>query len=254
MSKSRRKQKWGVVISCEHAAHTVPATFAYLFAAAGQSRPSVRDLLRSHRGWDPGAAQLSESFENVFQVTAMRGEYSRLLVELNRSVHHPNLFSEFSKNLSKPQRQQVLDDYYWPYRNRVLAAVESCIHDFGKCLHLSIHTFTPVWHGVLRRADIGLLYDPASRQESKFCQLWQSELKTAAPDLWVRRNYPYRGVADGFTTFLRKKCRQPNDSVYMGVELEVNQKFPVDRKVADWKQLCTTLAKSAQTSLQHFAE
>jgi hypothetical protein len=36
----------------------------------------------------------------------------------------------------------------------------------------------------------------------------------------VRRNYPYRGTADGFTTYLR---RQFSARKYLGIELEVNQ-------------------------------
>lgn len=37
----------------------------------------------------------------------------------------------------------------------------------------------------------------------------------------VRFNYPYLGKADGFTTHLRKKFKDN----YIGIELEVNQKF-----------------------------
>jgi len=37
----------------------------------------------------------------------------------------------------------------------------------------------------------------------------------------VRRNFPYKGCNDGFTSTLRKKF--PNDA-YLGIELEINQK------------------------------
>jgi hypothetical protein len=37
----------------------------------------------------------------------------------------------------------------------------------------------------------------------------------------VRFNYPYLGKADGFTTFMRKQF--PKN--YIGIEIEVNQKF-----------------------------
>jgi hypothetical protein len=35
----------------------------------------------------------------------------------------------------------------------------------------------------------------------------------------VRRNYPYRGAADGLTTSLRRKLNTPR---YLGIEIEVN--------------------------------
>lgn len=41
-----------------------------------------------------------------------------------------------------------------------------------------------------------------------------------APELRVRRSYPYLGKTDGHATFLRRKY--PTTS-YVGVELEVNQ-------------------------------
>jgi hypothetical protein len=39
----------------------------------------------------------------------------------------------------------------------------------------------------------------------------------------VRRNYPYRGWSDGLTTALRRRFAE---RAYVGIELEVNQRFP----------------------------
>ena len=46
-------------------------------------------------------------------------------------------------------------------------------------------------------------------------------MKERAPELKVRRNYPYAGKSDGFTAYLRR--RFPADA-YVGIELEINQK------------------------------
>jgi hypothetical protein len=46
----------------------------------------------------------------------------------------------------------------------------------------------------------------------------------ALRELRVRRNYPYLGKADGFTTYLRRHF--PVDR-YAGVEFEVNPKHPL---------------------------
>ncbi len=49
---------------------------------------------------------------------------------------------------------------------------------------------------------------------------WRSQ--QLAPELRLRRNYPYQGRGDGLTASLRK--HHP-DAAYVGIELEVNQRF-----------------------------
>lgn len=87
-------------------------------------------------------------------------------------------------------------------------------------LQLSVHSFTPVLDGRRRNADVGLLYDPASGAEARFCRGWQARLAASARGWRVRRNYPYRGTADGLVVALRREfAGQP----YLGIELELNQ-------------------------------
>ena len=75
--------------------------------------------------------------------------------------------------------------------------------------------------GVVRDADIGLLYDPARSGESALCRRWQACIEALEPGLKVRRNYPYTGRSDGFTAWLRRRFP---DTAYVGIELEINQK------------------------------
>jgi predicted N-formylglutamate amidohydrolase len=145
---------------------------------------------------------------------------SRLLVDLNRSPHHPRRFSEMTRGLPADEKERIVRGYYEPHRGAVEGAVAAAIAEGRGVLHIGVHSFTPVLDGVVRRADIGLLYDPESRAESELCSAWQAALARSAPSLVVRRNYPYRGVSDGFTTAFRRLHRAP---VYAGVEVEVNQ-------------------------------
>ena len=118
-------------------------------------------------------------------------------------------------------RRDILDRYYLPYRTAVEAHIAAAIAHGSRVIHLASHSFTPVLDGVVRNADIGLLYDPARAGEAELCRHWQVQLKAQAPELKVRRNYPYTGRSDGFTAFLRR--RFPSD-LYVGIELEINQK------------------------------
>ena len=72
----------------------------------------------------------------------------------------------------------------------------------------------------MRGADVGLLYHPDRRGEAEVCARWKETLAAFAPELRVRRNYPYAGKGDGLTSHLRLRFA-PID--YVGIELEVNQ-------------------------------
>ncbi|WP_418639343.1 N-formylglutamate amidohydrolase [Winogradskyella sp.] len=150
-------------------------------------------------------------------------ETSCLLVELNRSLFNKQLFSEFSNSLSKNEQSEILNTYYFPYRTKIEYKIAAYIKTKQQVLHLSIHSFTPNLNGNERKADIGLLYNSRRKKEQEFCKQFKAELLKQDPNLNVRFNYPYLGKADGFTTFLRKQFL----TNYLGIEIEVNQKFVV---------------------------
>lgn len=151
---------------------------------------------------------------------AFSGQYSRLLIDLNRSLHHPNVFSSYSKTLSIAEKHNVIQHYYHAYREQVTQAISNALNTSAFVLHISIHSFTPNLDGQDRLNDIGLLYDPKRKYENIICQHWKNLLKQHST-LSVRMNYPYKGISDGFVTALRK---QFTDKEYIGVELETNQR------------------------------
>jgi len=130
--------------------------------------------------------------------------------------------------------------YYFPYRQQVEADVEAAAKRGRRVVHLSIHTFTPVLDGEARRADVGLLYDPRRAGEIAFCAKLKAAILDRRPDLSVRKNYPYLGTADGFTTAIRKKW---SAAEYVGIEVEVNQRWPFGDMPA-WKRLKQDLASA----------
>src|SRR5688572_10798383 len=171
------------LITCEHGGNRVPPRYRHLFRGH-------RALLESHRGYDPGALALARDFAAAFDAELVYSTTSRLLVELNRSPNHPQLFSAITQNLAREERQRLLERYYFPYREWVESAVRQSVERGQRMLHVSCHSFTPKLDGVERRADVGLLYDPRRPAEAAFCAAWQRELGSADPRLAVRRNYP----------------------------------------------------------------
>jgi predicted N-formylglutamate amidohydrolase len=221
-----------VILTCEHAGNRVPAAFAYLFRGR-------RDVLASHRGWDPGSLELGKIFQRRLQSPLFCTHVTRLLVEPNRSLHHRRLFSEFTVGLDRQSKQQLIARYYLPHRTRVENWISRQLDVGDTVLHLSLHTFTPVLAGETRNADVGLLYDPSRPPEKQFAAAWKAAIHLARSDLRVRLNYPYLGKADGFTTYLRKRFTADR---YAGIELEVNQRWLAAAK--SWLQLARDLAES----------
>lgn len=203
-----------VVVTCEHGGNEVPADLAHLFA-------SEAGRLAGHRGYDPGALEMARAFAAAFAVPLFFSTVTRLVVDGNRSVGHPKLFSRTTRPLSQDLRRDILERYHQPLRRQTLAAVNAARAAGLTVVHLSSHSFVPVFRGRERTMDVGLLYDPGRTGERGLCLAWKRGIEAARPDLRVRRNAPYRGVSDGHVTELRKRFPQG----YLGLELEVNQRF-----------------------------
>lgn len=198
-----------LVLSCEHARATVPRPYAHLFA-------ETREVLRTHRACDWGALALANHLSRALGAPLNAGEVTRLLIDLNRPLTHPKVFSELSRMLPPQEKQALARRFHVPHWGRVIAALGALAIPR---IHVSVHSFTPVLNGEERVAEVGLLYDPARPLERELCRRWVRALARAAPDWRVRRNYPYRGVSQGLTTSLRAQL----GPTYVGVELELNQ-------------------------------
>ncbi|MGZ5091667.1 MAG: N-formylglutamate amidohydrolase [Burkholderiales bacterium] len=227
-----------LLVTCEHGGNRIPAQYRALFK-------KYRPALESHRGYDLGALALARAFAGAFDAELVYSTTSRLLVELNRSPNHRQFLSEATRELPTAERERLLGRYYWPYRHWVEAQVTDAIKHGERVLHVSSHSFTPRLNGVVRNADIGLLYDPRRAREREFCRVWKARMEGANPQLVVRLNYPYRGSADGLTTHLRRLHR---NSDYAGIEIEVNQKHALGDTAA-WTTLRKLLVGTLQQAL-----
>lgn len=226
-----------VVISCEHGGNEIPAVFKDYFT-------NQITILNTHRGYDMGTLDLFEALKK-YSDFSKSNTVSRLLIECNRSINHPLLFSEFTKPLSAEQREILINTIYLPYRNPIETEIKKQIGLANTILHISLHSFTPQLLGEKRNNDIGLLYDSKKSAEKEFCKIWKEKLKQEIPSLNVRYNYPYRGNADGFTTYLRKQF--PHH--YIGIELEMNQKWVLEAQFE--KTIKQTIIKTLKEIIEH---
>jgi len=230
-----REASPSLLITCEHGGNTIPPSYRSVFQDAATA-------LNSHRGYDPGSLELARKLAKTCEAPFEFETRSRLLIELNRTLGHPRIFSKFSKKLSLEDQQHLIETIYLPYRERVIHQIET-LKNQGPVLHLSIHSFTPVMNDKTRRTDIGLLFDPSRSFETTVAVQWKTMLQRKRPDLAIHFNLPYRGTSDGFTTALRK---QFPDNLYAGIELEVNQRFPLGNQ-NHWKEIQQGIVASIQT-------
>ena len=234
-----------LVITCEHGGHAVPPAYAPLFADYGE-------LLLTHRGWDPGALELAEQMAQALHAPLFASTTTRLLIDLNRSIGHRQLYSEATRALAPAIKRSIIEVHYRPHRDAVESCVASLIAAGQRVVHVASHSFTPELNGVVRQADVAWLYDPKCADEGVVAGRWHQVLGQRRPELKLRRNYPYQGRCDGLMSLLRKRHAPEH---YIGIELEVNQRFAIAGGTA-WDALRADITQALADFMEnrgHFA-
>lgn len=207
-----------LILTCEHASNKLPAAFKKAVPA---------EVLKTHRAYDIGAVQVFRKLVKFAKPEFYcEGKFSRLFVDLNRTITNKSAFSDYLRNNENAKVQATA--YWQEYRATIEKFVDSALNTKTRAaksaptiVHLGIHSFTPVLNGKVRNADIGILYDPTRPQERAYANVIKAEIKRLYPAMKVQFNYPYKGSSDGLTTTLRKKFGPG----YVGIEIEINQKL-----------------------------
>lgn len=224
-----------MVVTVEHASSAVPSRLRDL----GLPRRS----LESHHGWDPGAALVGKRFAGAFAAPLHVGRWSRLVIDLNRSEDNPRLIPPDlhggaripgNADLTEGERHLRVERYWRPWRDVAERSLDAKIARHGRVLHVSVHSFVERLGGQERTNDIGLLYDPAHRDERALADRLDRRLRAAG--LGVRRNFPYTGREDGFCMRMRSERLWDR---YVGMEIELNQRLA--RHTAGARELAAAL-------------
>ncbi|HEX2957225.1 MAG TPA: N-formylglutamate amidohydrolase [Chitinispirillaceae bacterium] len=225
-------------VSCEHASNHVPEQLTKLLR-------DQKSLLQSHRAYDIGAIDAAQQISKMAVEECVAGTCTRLAIDLNRSDTNPRRFSEYSKKLDSATLANLEIQWYRPYRDYVRNRITQIIESGYNVLHLSVHTFTPVLNGVTRNADLGLLYDPSRQPERVIASNLKNTMFKINSNLRTRFNYPYRGVSDGITSWLRKHF---SETKYSGLEIEFNQDILNNRSMWDkcLRDFTTALAQQGE--------
>lgn len=187
------KGKGEVVFVCEHASCFVPDEFAGLGLDA--------DALKSHVAWDPGAWAVAQELSAVFDAPLVAPGVSRLVYDCNRPAQAQSAVPQKSEiydipgniGLNDAERLARAERFYLPYRNALTAILDDAVNAGRRPAFITIHSFTPVYHGARRTLDLGVLHDVDARLADEILNVTSAE-----GELVAKSNEPY-GPEDGVT-------------------------------------------------------
>ncbi|MGH6859834.1 MAG: N-formylglutamate amidohydrolase [Phyllobacterium sp.] len=152
------------IIVCDHASNHIPPAFGTLGLPASE--------LEQHIAWDPGALGVSRTLSRLLDAPLVESCVSRLIVDCNRPLDAPDLVPSLSEttvipanaDLSEEARRQRVALSHRPYH----AAIDRLVLERGKArrpgpVFIAVHSYTPVYRGVVRPWHIGIIHDADER-------------------------------------------------------------------------------------------
>ena len=184
-----------ILLVCEHASNDIPPRYNGL---------GVSDAVRtSHAAWDPGAFKVALLLSERLDAPLVAGQVSRLVYDCNRPPGAPDAIPTKSeifeiplnRGLSSEARTERADSVYYPFKAMLSGIIEGSQRVAAL---VTIHSFTPVYHGVERPVEIGILHDEDTRLADMLLAIAPQFTKRQ-----VARNAPY-GPEHGVTHTLQE--------------------------------------------------
>jgi predicted N-formylglutamate amidohydrolase len=191
----RHEGRSRVVLACEHASPAMPEAYAGLGLTEADRR--------RHIGWDLGAAQLAHALSDALDAPLLLATYSRLLRDLNRAPDAHDAVTTRSEgtdipgNLALGADERALREarIYAPFHAELDAALDARIARGDAPVLLTVHSFTPTWHGAPRPWHAGVI----SRHDRRVADAFLATLGRD-PALCLGDNLPYGSEGGTFHT------------------------------------------------------
>ena len=206
-----------VVLVCEHASRFIPGVYNDLGLTG--------DALHSHAAWDPGALAVAQYMSERLNAPLVASNVSRLVYDCNRPLAATDAIPDQSETITVPgnkgltvaQRQDRATTFYEPFRKQLAKVIGAK----AQPVIVTIHSFTPVYHGKRRQVEIGVLHDRDTRLADAMLQVAGQHR-----DALVLRNAPY-GTDDGVTHTLKEHALPAG---HLNVMLEIRNDLIQDTK------------------------
>ena len=160
---TNRAGKSPFLFVCDHASNYLPPNY-------GSLGLKEADMLR-HIAWDPGALPIALRMANMLDATLVEAGVSRLAIDCNRPLDAPDLIPEISETTLIPGNAALTDKdraeriaLSWrPFHEAIEALVDARIAAGRETWLVTVHSFTPVYKGVARPWEIGIIHDGDER-------------------------------------------------------------------------------------------
>ncbi len=185
-----------LIVVCEHASHLIPTDWGDLGLNAAERT--------AHIAWDPGALNLARGLARALGAWLVHAPVSRLVYDLNRPPDHAGAMPARSEifdipgnaGLSLADRATRTEAVYLPFHADLHALIARRLAHGVVPVMVTVHSFTPVWHGSPRAVEFGVIHDADPRLAHAIVAA------AAGSRLRVALNQPY-SAADGVTHTLR---------------------------------------------------
>jgi predicted N-formylglutamate amidohydrolase len=155
--------------------------------------------LERHIAYDIGAAAVARDLSERLDAHLVLQTYSRLVVDCNRSPGAHDFIvtisedTEIPANLdgSEAEVKARADENFHPYHDTIAAAIDEREASERLTVLVAVHSCTPVFHGVSRPWEVGVLYE----HDPRFALILLDILK-AEDHLCVGDNEPYYMSSD----------------------------------------------------------
>lgn len=148
-----------VLLVCEHASMHIPPRWGDLGLSPEQRR--------AHIAWDPGALALAQALSARLDATLIHAPVSRLVYDCNRAPDMPGAMPARSEvhdipgnaAISPAERLARTEAVYLPWAAALHGLVARRIALGRRPVVVTVHSFTPVFHGQRRAVELGVIHD-----------------------------------------------------------------------------------------------
>lgn len=199
-------------LTCDHASARVPRKLGSLGMCA-------EDMGR-HIAWDIGAAGVTVKLSAALDAFAILQSYSRLVIDCNRRPGIPDSIVRISESTRIPGNEAVSAAdaaareraIFHPYHDRICTELDTRRAQQRPTVLISVHSFTPRFHGNQRPWHAGVLYNRDARLAIELLQRLREESALVIGD-----NEPY-SVGDT-TDYTIPVHGEQRGLLHVGIEL-----------------------------------
>ena len=174
------------LLVCDHFGRLIPRALSNLGLPDSD--------LKRHIAWDIGIAGVATRLARLIDAHLVAQRYSRLVIDCNRPPDAPSSIPMISEATTVPGNEGLTRDealarraaVFEPYHRRIEHVITERLREGRPTILIALHSFTPVYAGIVRPWHVGTLY----QHDRRLPPLLLAHLR-AEGDVVVGDNEPY---------------------------------------------------------------